>query len=195
MLLSCITLSSTTNKTSAMKLIFLLITILLAVTACQQSQTVQKTELEKKLELDSFSKAKYGESADAHVKKMTDAVIAKAMFDPVGLYNAPVRVLVAKMIPKEYSSYRSVYLKFKNVSTKEIAGIKFKWYGTNAFNEPADLGSTYAAGFGGGFTDDNLKPGRSKALEWDVLSRDGKKIKLAWPYEVSFIDGTSWKVK
>jgi hypothetical protein len=147
------------------------------------------------MELDSFSKAKYGESADAHVKKMVNATIAKAMFDTVGLYKSPVKILNSKVIKQEYSSYRNVYVKYKNVSSKTIAGIRFMWYGTNAFNEPADLGSTLAEGFGGGFMDEPVKPGQVKEATWDVLSRDAKKIKLAWPTEVSFTDGTSWKIK
>jgi hypothetical protein len=170
----------------------IVICILLSM-SCEQGQP--KTEQQKQIALDSFSKAKYGESVAEHVKKMTDSVIGKAMLDTVGLYKAPVKILVAKIVKKEYSSFRSVYLQYKNVSDKEIAGIKFRWYGINAFNGPADLGSTYAAGFGGGFTDDNLRPGKSSDGRWDVLSRDAKKIKIAWPIEVSFTDGTSWKIK
>jgi hypothetical protein len=165
----------------------------LFIMSCEQAKP--KFELQKKMELDSFSRAKYGESSDEHVQKMVNATIAKAMFDTVGLSKAPVKVLKSKVVKQEYSSYRNIYLQYKNVSGKTIAGIKFKWYGTNAFNEPADLGSTFAEGFGVGFTDESLKPGRSESATWDVLSRDAKKIKLAWPIEVSFADGTNWKLK
>lgn len=164
----------------------------LIATGCQQP--IQKTKEQKAAELDSFSRAKYGESADDHVKKMVDQSIAKAMFDTVGLSRAPVKVLQAKIVKEEYSNYRSVYLKYKNISKKTISAIKFEWYGTNAFNDPADLGNSYAAGFGGGFTDDSLRSGRSTGATWNVLSRDAKKLKLAWPIEVSFNDGTSWKL-
>ena len=151
--------------------------------------------MEKQAELDSFSRAKYGESSAEHIKKMTDSVIAKAVFDTVGLYKAPIKVTIAKVVKQEYSTFRSVYLEYKNISKKKIVGIKFAWYGTNAFNEPADLGDSNLTGFGGGFMDDSIRPGRSGNGRWDVLSRDAKKIKLAWPTEVSFDDGTSWKLK
>lgn len=163
--------------------------------SCNQSKPNPKTELQKKMELDSFSKAKYGESSDAHVKRMVDEGMKKALIDTVGLYKAPVKVLSAKIVKQEYSTYRNVYLRYKNVSGKTISAIKFNWYGVNAFNEPADLGNPVAAGFGAGFTDDVLKPGRSEGSTWDVLSRDAKKIQLAWPIEVSFSDGTNWKLE
>lgn len=178
-----------------MKTIYLAISGVLILCICSCQDTPAKTEAQKQLELDSFSRAKYGESSAEHIKKMTDSVIAKSMFDTAGLWKAPVKVLSYKVVKKEYSTFRSVHLSYKNISGKTISGIKFEWYGTNAFNEPADLGSSYATGFGGGFTDDALKPGRSDGGTWDVLSRDAKKIKLAWPVEVSFADGSSWKLK
>jgi hypothetical protein len=176
--------------------VLLLLTTYCFISACEPSpQEKQKTEVQRLLERDSFSRATYGESADQHIKHETQKIISKAMLDTIGVYKAPVKVLVARIVKKEYSTYRSVHLTYKNVSGKMISGIKFKWYGVNAFNEPADLGSTFAEGFGGGFTDDSLKPGRTGDGTWDVLSRDAKKIKVAWPYEVSFDDGTSWKLR
>lgn len=155
----------------------------------------EQSEVKKQIQLDSFSRAKYGESADEHVKKMTDSVIAKAILDTFGLYKAPIKIIKANIVKEQYSSYRSVHLIYKNISNKKIIGIKFQWYGTNAFNEPADLGSTYANGFGGGFTDDELRPGKIDGGTWSVLSRDAKKIKIAWPTQVSYSDGTIWKLK
>ncbi|AMR34226.1 hypothetical protein A0256_23630 [Mucilaginibacter sp. PAMC 26640] len=185
----------TPNQVITMKTfkLFLIASIYLILSGCQQ-QDKPKTEIDKAMERDSFSRKMYGESADEHIKKMVNQNIAKAAFDTVGLHSAPVKVLQAKIVKEEYSNYRSVFLKYKNISKKTVSGIKFQWYGTNAFNEPADLGSTYAAGFGGGFTDDPLRPGRSEGSTWNVLSRDAKKLKLAWPIEVSFSDGTSWKL-
>lgn len=178
-----------------MKTLLLRITasLLLAITSCEQAKP--KSELQKKMELDSFTRAKYGESADEHVKKMVNADMKKALLDTAGLYSAPVKVLSARIVRQEYSTFRNVYLKYRNVSKKTISAIKFNWYGVNAFNEPADLGNSFAAGFGAGFTDDILKPGRSEGSTWDVLSRDAKKIELAWPTEVSFADGSSWKLR
>jgi len=167
----------------------------LILTSCNQTKTTPKTELQKKAELDSFSKAKYGESSDAHVKRMINEGMKKALIDTIGLYKAPVKILSAKIVKQEYSTYRNVYLRYKNVSGKTISAIKFNWYGVNAFNEPADLGNPVAEGFGAGFTDDVLKPGRTQGSTWDVLSRDAKKLQLAWPIEVSFSDGSNWKLK
>ncbi|MES2268748.1 MAG: hypothetical protein V4520_18435 [Bacteroidota bacterium] len=172
---------------------FIIIMIIVGL-ACGCQQPIQKSKEQNAAELDSFSKAQYGESAEEHVKKMVDQSIAKAMLDTVGLSRAPVKVIQSKVVKQEYSNFRSVYLKYKNISKKTISAIKFEWYGTNAFNDPADLGSIYAKGFGGGFTDDELRPGRSEGSTWNVLSRDAKKLKLAWPIEVSFSDGTKWKL-
>ncbi|MBU6158881.1 MAG: hypothetical protein KGP35_07620 [Bacteroidetes bacterium] len=116
-----------------------------------------------------------------------------AKYDTGGLYLAPVKVLSAKFVTKEYSNYKDVSLRYKNISEKVITAIRFKWYGENAFNEPADMGGLID-GWGGGFTDDALKPGTSEYGEWSVLSRDGKKILIAYPYEVVFKDGSKWEL-
>lgn len=129
----------------------------------------------------------------AKVDSMVQATMKKALFDTIGLWNAPVTVTKARLIEQEYSSYRNVRLTFKNISDKKIEGIKFKWYGENAFGEPADMGSTID-GFGYGNTDETFPKGRTLTLTWNVLSRDGKKIILAWPTEVVFSDGTKWKI-
>lgn len=131
------------------------------------------------------------------VRRKVDSIVQTSMknafFDTVGLSNAPVKVLSAKLIKKEYSNFKSMSLSYKNVSGKTIAAIRFKWYGENAFGEPADMGSSMQEGFGGGFTDETLRPGKTGSGVWSILSRDGKKVVLAWPYEVAFEDGTKWK--
>ncbi|RYE16315.1 MAG: hypothetical protein EOP45_17715 [Sphingobacteriaceae bacterium] len=178
-------------------ILFLLIAFIFFFSRCEQKSdgTKEQLEIKKQMQLDSFSRAKYGESAEVHVKKMTDSVISKAIFDTTGLYKSPVKILKANIVKEQYSSLRSVHLSYKNVSKKKINGIKFQWYGTTAFNEPADLGNSYVSGFGGGFTDDELRPGKIDGGTWNVLSRDAKSIKLAWPIEVSFADGSIWKLK
>ena len=88
-------------------------------------------------------------------------------------------ILSAKLVKREYSSNRDITLSFKNVFTKTITGIKFSWYGENAFSDPADMGGTVAIGFGGGFTDDAVKPGRADYGTWGIFSKDGKTIILA----------------
>ena len=116
-----------------------------------------------------------------------------AKYDIGGLYKAPVVVTSAKFVTKEYSNYKDVSLSFKNVSDKKISAIRFKWYGENSFNEAADMGGL-RNGWGGGFTDDAIRVGAKDYATWSVLSRDGKKILIAYPYEVAFEDGTKWEL-
>jgi hypothetical protein len=181
-------------KKRSLWIVILFISILVSCDPVKSQKEKAQDSLKEAVKVDSFSRAKYGESSEEHVKKMVDSSIAKAMLDTAGLSKAPVKILSAKIVKQEYSSYRNVYLSFKNVSNKKIIGIKFSWYGTNAFNEPADLGNITAQGFGGGFTDNPLRAGKTDNGTWNVLSRDAKKIKIAWPTEVSFEDGTSWKI-
>jgi hypothetical protein len=123
----------------------------------------------------------------------TKAIIKDALFDTSGVSLAPVKVLSAKMVTREYSNYKDIRLSWKNTGTKKIAAIRFKWYGTNAFGEPADMGASgLQAGFGGGFADRSLGVGKTDAGTWSIMSRDGKKVVMAWPYEIAFEDGTKW---
>jgi hypothetical protein len=125
---------------------------------------------------------------------MAKAVIKNALFDTIGVSEAPVKVLSAKLIQREYSSYKDIWMSWKNVGTKKVAAIRFRWYGTNAFGEPADMGTpSIHEGFGGGFSDSPLSPGKKDDGIWSIMSRDGKKVVMAWPYEVAFEDGTKWK--
>ena len=167
--------------------------IAIVLTGCNQSKP--KTPEQVKAEQDSFTMAKYGRTRDEQVKHMVDSDLKTALFDTGGLYKAPVKILKAKAVTQEYSTTKNVYLLFKNVSKKTIQGIRFKWYGLNAFGEPAELGNYIVPGFGGGFSDDILRPGKTNDGTWNVYSKDAKKIILAWPYEVSFTDGSLWRLK
>lgn len=125
---------------------------------------------------------------------MTKAIIRDAWFDTAGVSAAPVKILSAKLVTREYSNYKDIYLSWKNVGTKRIAAIRFKWYGTNAFGEPADMGRTVMQeGFGGGFSDRSLGVGKTDDGTWEIMSRDGKRVVKAWPYEIAFEDGTKWQ--
>jgi hypothetical protein len=118
-----------------------------------------------------------------------------AKYDTLGLHLSPIKVISARFVEKEYSNYKDVSLRYKNVSNKKVSAIRFKWYGENAFNEPADLGGLYRNGWGGGFDDEGLSVGRTTSSVWNVLSKDGRKILIAYPYEVAFTDGTKWELK
>lgn len=148
------------------------------------------------------TKERFEEETTKSIKKTTDRLGERLaennkkieMSDTAKLYDAPVKILSAKFVTKEYSNYKGVFLSYKNVSGKSIAAIRFKWYGENAFGEPADM-SGPRDGWGGGFTDDVLNPGRTDNGTWDILSKDGKKIITAYPYEVAFTDGSKWTLK
>lgn len=160
--------------------------------ACDQ-RTV-KNEVQQKAELDSFAIKKYGRTADDQAKHMTDSVMQQALFDTVGLYKSPVKVIYAKLVKKEYSNYKDIELQYKNVSDKSIDGIKFTWYGLNVFGDPADMGTGIVKGFGSGFADEHLSANHKTTSQWSILSSDGKKVVLAWPTEVVFSDGTKWNI-
>lgn len=136
---------------------------------------------------------------DIRISEMTDSIInntSKNMYlDSTGMDKSPVRVTSAKFVTEEYSNYKKIRLSYKNVSDKTIQAIRFEWYGENAFGEPADMGTSVVAGAGGGFTDEKLRPNASSSGNWDILSRDGKKILMARAYEVVFEDGTKWSLR
>lgn len=140
----------------------------------------------------------YSPEIQAKARAMADSLIENSLknayFDTTGLYNSPVKVVSARLVKKEYSSYKDISLTYKNVSNKKIDGIKFRWYGLTAFGDAADMGNySGAKGFGSGFDDDQLRPGRTVTNGWGILSSNAKKIVLAWPYEIVFEDGTKWK--
>lgn len=126
------------------------------------------------------------------VDSIKKQIYSDALLDTVGVSNAPIKVLSAKIVREEYSTYRSIRLAYKNVSGKKISAVRFKWYGTDAFGEPAEMGGV-VDGYGGGVSDDPIKPGGTDAGTWSILSRNVKKVELAWPFEVAFEDGTKWK--
>jgi|GEM_PF-1811269 len=130
------------------------------------------------------------------VDQIIHEVVVDVMMDTAGLHLAPIKVTSASLYKGQYSSYKNIRLSYKNVSDKRIEAIKFKWYGIDAFGEPADMGSSsFVVGFGGGLTNDPLNAGKSTSGSWSIMSKSAKKVVLAWPYEVAFSDGGVWKLK
>ena len=116
------------------------------------------------------------------------------LWDTVGIDQSGLEIVSAEFVKtSEYSNYKSVKISYKNVTDKDIKAIRFKWYGLNAFDEPADCGNSSNEGFGSGYMDDGLKAGKTTSGTWSISSRDGDRIIKAWPYEVVFKDGTKWK--
>jgi hypothetical protein len=133
-------------------------------------------------------------------KRITDSLISSvtksALFDTAGLHTSPVKVIKSYLYQEEYSNYKNISLTYKNNSRRKIEAIKFRWYGEDAFGEPADMGSYgITEGFGGGFTDDALDVGKVRTSSWEILSSRAKKIILAWPIEVIFSDGIKWDIR
>lgn len=115
--------------------------------------------------------------------------------DTTGIKNSPVKIIKSELVPVTYTNKKNIKLVFKNTSEKPIKAIRFEWYGENAFNEPAEMGSYGTKGEGGGFTDDKLNAGKTDSAEWSIYSDDAKTIIAARPYEVAFSDGTIWKLR
>lgn len=113
-------------------------------------------------------------------------------WDTVGMSQSGIIITDARFVQEEYSNYKTVRIRYKNVSGKKIKAIRFKWHGINAFNDPAECGGI-DPGFGGGFTDDPISSGSTETKYWDVMSRYGDEITIAWPTEIAFEDGTKWK--
>lgn len=173
-----------------------LLTICGTIISCSGSKF--QTKEQEDAYYDSISIAATGKTISERARESTDSVLNKiasdVYMDTAGLSKAPVKVIKAVLFKVEYSSYRDIRVTYKNVSKKAVIAIKFRWKGTNAFGDPADMGTSLQEGYGGGFTDDSLRPGRTEVSEWSILSRDGKKVELAWPYEVVFADGTKWEL-
>jgi len=140
---------------------------------------------------DEVLKYRAKEISDSLIRDVTKSVL----FDTSGLYLSPVKVLKYRLYKEEYSSYKNISLTYRNSTKKKISAIRFRWYGTNAFNEPADMGGYgLLRGFGGGYDDDVLNAGSSRTSSWEILSGDAKKVILAWPTEVMFNDGSKWDI-
>lgn len=132
-------------------------------------------------------------------KVRTDSVIhdfaKNKILDTTGMKDCPVQIIKSKLVKEEYTNYKNIFIKYKNISKKTIQGIRFEWYGENSFNEPAEMGNSMLLGSGGGFSEDILKPNSINSGTWSIYSKDAKTIISARAYEVAYTDGTIWKLK
>lgn len=158
--------------------------------SCKSSTERKLDEAEKEL-----NAIRIQEQADSAVR----AQIKKSAMDTTGLWMAPIIITKAILVKNSsYSEDRDVRLTYKNISGKTIDGIRFKWYGETVFGDPADMGGIDIngyEGFGGGYTEDQILPGKSVTNTWDINSHNAKRIIMAWPTEVAFSDGTKWELK
>lgn len=168
-----------------MKRILYLVTVILFV-GCNQTPSAKKNSTSEDL----LNETRAREATDSLIKSATKM----SFLDSTGMENSPVLVMSATLFKEEYSNYKSIKLKYKNVSDKTIEAIRFEWYGENSFGEPADMGSSII-GAGSGFTEERLKAGSSGWGTWSISSKDGKNILMARTCEVAFADGTKWKLR
>ncbi len=175
------------SELNTMKVIFLFL-VSASFIACDlpDRSNIKKQKLEDSINADANDRA----------KRDVDSILRNVMFDTANLAGSPVKIVSAKIVLGEGGDYRNVKLIYKNISSKKISAIKFRWYGVDAFGEPADLGVTQLhKGFGGGFADDGLGVGKTSSGIWSVMSRTAKKIVKAWPIEVAFADGSKWAAR
>ena len=92
---------------------------------------------------------------------LLEGAINKTSFDTSDQAKSPIKILSFKVVKSDGGNYRNVYLRYSNTSSKTINAIRFRWHGVNVFGEPADLGNYAALGFGGGFTDDVIRPSKT----------------------------------
>ena len=130
--------------------------------------------------------------SDKKIEKIIDSFKKQSLFDTIG-DNNPINVIKAEIVKNEYSNYKEIQITYKNISNQKIDAIKFRWYGVNAFGEPADMGSPINEGFGNGFMDDGISKDKTNCDKFNILSRDAKKVVKAWAYEVVFSDGSKWE--
>jgi hypothetical protein len=177
-----------------------LLIIILNIASCSNNPDSSKQIVDGQVrEESSFSDNTSDEVLKYQAKKVADSLIKDVtrsfLFDTTGLYLSPVKVLKYRLYKEGYSSYRNISVTYRNNSRKKISAIRFTWYGTNAFKEPADMGGYgLLKGFGGGYDDNVLNVGSSRTSSWEILSSDAKKVILAWPTEVMFSDGSKWDI-
>lgn len=131
-----------------------------------------------------------GGRTEEEIRDSLKKIPSDVFFDTVGVASAPVKVLSATITRD--GSARKIEVFYKNISDKKVSGIRFGWFGRNAFGDLAEMGGL-TNGFGGGEDDRDLNAGQSRKSLF-LISSDAKKI-LVWPTEVVFEDGTTWKSK
>lgn len=160
----------------------------------------------------------------------SDATPIVKDIDTTGLSTAPVKLLSYELygdsmvdtfdneednLNHDGHFRRTVKLRFKykNVSTKRITAIRFRWTLLDAQGNISDLRPTGCddcavgsnIGEFGEFSDNkelsaaglspgDLKIGQTRTDEWWQHSETAKKFKFAVPVEVEFYDKTRWKL-
>ena len=145
----------------------------------------------------------------------------KPLFDTTGLFNAPIKILKTTVQSKEidvvdnpednlhheghFKRFITIKVKYKNVSSKRIIGARLNWVVVDKDNTPAELGIIKTGlqygvlGTCEPITDPDRTSfsfgiGQTKTDEWQYVSKNGAKVKVAFPSEVQFYDNSKWKI-
>jgi hypothetical protein len=151
-----------------------LLSFLLIISSCTDSKPKQSRSIKEIDSLLEIQKANY--------------VPPKEEFkDTIGLSASPIKVISAKLVKEEYLNERSISITYKNVSNKNIDGIRFHWITSGAWGIE-DVGRYSSLK-----TNELLRSGKTHTRAWKIGS-ENKKSCFAWPHEVVFSDGTTWKL-
>lgn len=120
--------------------------------------------------------------------------IKQVLLDTTNTHNSPIRIISSKIFNDPYSDHKNIKITYKNVTKKDIKGIKFEWYCLNSFEKPASGKSFFVKGKSTGIVTDYLKKGKTKSKIWEDFSTDALTIPSVRAYEVIFNDGTTWKL-
>lgn len=165
--------------------IMLHVLILIIILSCKEEPHIKTPEEQKRY--DSIYKA---------IKKESDDHMVSLLTDTTGVWESPIQVLSYKITKDEYASFKQVELTVKNISDKNVDAVRFKWFGFDAFGDPATgMGHPFEDGYGGGYSDETIKPGNVETYTWRTTSTNLKKLKNAWPVEVVYEDGSKWELK
>jgi len=129
----------------------------------------------------------------SQMDSMQSSVEKSVAFDTIYDDPCPILIVSSRLTRSDYSSRRGIAFTYQNISQKKISAARFKWYGEDAFGEPADMGSYVFSGFGAGFDDDPIEPKQKRSVNYDIFSKDAKKIVKIWVTEVVYSDGIKWK--
>jgi hypothetical protein len=105
---------------------------------------------------------------------------------------SPIKITKATLLKNNYSDHKDIRITFKNMGKKNIKAIKFEWFCTNSFDEPANGRFFYGEGR---FTENSihlLKPNQSKTEFWEDFSTDADKIIKIRAFYIVYTDGTKW---
>jgi hypothetical protein len=151
--------------------------LLFIITSCADSSPKQANATRSVRELDSL----------IEIQKANYVPPKEEFKDTIGLSTSPIKVISTKLIEEEYSNDRSISITYKNVSGKNIDGIRFHWMTSGTWGVE-DMGRYSSLR-----TDELLKAGRTHTRIWTIRS-DNKKKCFAWPHEVVFSDGSIWQL-